>query len=67
MLQSKHIAKAMPITPKFKYIAKIMDKINLPNTVEAIDTIIVNFISPAALKPLLNGPENGKATVLNKL
>ncbi len=67
MLQSRHIANAIPITPRFIYTANIIENTNLPNTVEAIETIIVNLTSPVALKPLLNGPENGKATVLKIL
>ena len=67
IVQSKHIAKAIPITPILKYIAKLIENINLPKTVDAIETIIVYFTSPVALSPLLSGPENGNATVLNML
>ena len=58
IVQSKHIASAIPITPIFNPKAKINEKIKRPNTVEAMDTIIVYFTSPAALNPLDNGPEN---------
>ncbi len=44
------------MTPILNPKAKINEKINLPNTVDAIETIIVYLTSPAALKPLDNGP-----------
>ena len=61
------MAKAIPMTPRFNPIAKINEKINLPKTVEAMETTIVYLTSPAARSPFDNGPENGKATVLKTL
>ena len=48
-------------------MANIIEKMSRAKTVEAIDTIIVNLTSPAALKPVQSVPENGNATVLNRL
>ena len=45
----------------------MMEKTNLPSNVEAMDTNIVNFTSPAARNPLLNGPEIGYTIALNTL
>lgn len=67
IVQSKHIANAIPITPIFKQIAKMIEKTNLASNVDAMDTIIVNFTSPAARNPLLKGPEIGYTIALNTL
>jgi len=45
----------------------MIEKRNLPKTVDRMEIIIVNFVSPAALNPFSNGPEKEKATVLNRL
>ena len=37
----------------------MIEKTNLASNVDAMDTIIVNFTSPAARNPLLKGPEIG--------
>ena len=67
MIQSKHIAAAMPITPQFKPMASSTENTSRPPMVDAMETIIVNLMSPAARRPLESGPDMGKATVLNTL
>ena len=63
--QSAHIAKAIPITPRFNVIPNIIESIPLTMTVLKIDIIVVYLTSPVARNPLESGPENGKAIVLN--
>ena len=65
--QSRHMAAAMPTTPQFRTTASRMENASRPPMVEAMDTTMVNLISPAARRPLESGPDMGKATVLNTL
>ena len=65
--QSQTIAAAMPITPICSTIPSSQDSSRRTASVEATDTYIVNFTSPAALSPLLSAPENGNATALKIL
>ena len=67
IIQSQTIAMAMPVTPIWNVIPKRYDKSNRPKIVDAIETYIVNFTSPAARSPLLSAPENGNAAALNTL
>ena len=57
--QSRHMAKATPITHRFIQIPKITEKTTLQKIVEKILTYIVNFTSPAARRPLERAPERG--------
>ena len=67
IVQSQTIAIAIPITPISSVIPKRYDKSNRPKIVDAIETYIVNFTSPAARSPLLSAPEKGNITALNTL
>ena len=58
------MAIAMPMTPICSVIPNSQDSSKRTARVEATDTYMVNFTSPAARSPLLRAPEKGKAMKL---
>ena len=67
MSQSRHIANAIPITPKFNTTAKTIENISLTPIVVVIEIIAVNFTSPVARKPFPSGSANGNTRALKML
>ena len=65
--QSPTIAKAMPITPKFIQIPKMMDKMTRHTTVEKIEVYIVYLTSPQARSPFDKEEAIGHNKALNTL
>lgn len=58
---------AIPITPQLNTRPNNAEKKSLAPIVSVIDTIIVNFTSPAARSPLPSEPANGYASPLKIL
>lgn len=57
--QSRHMARATPMTPMSIHIAKIMENRTRPAAVDKRLTYMVNFTSPAARRPLDKAPDKG--------
>lgn len=57
--QSRHMAKATPITPIFIQIAKITENSTRPTIVDIKLTYMVNFTSPTARRPFDKAPDKG--------
>ena len=57
--RSMLIPKATPITPHPSHSPNTAEKNNLAAIVSVMETIIVNFTSPAARSPFPSEPANG--------
>ena len=65
--QSRHMAKATPMTPICSQMPKATENSTRQQMVERILTYMVNFTSPAARRPLESAPEKGYTMALNTL
>ena len=60
--QSRHIARAIPITPRLHQIPRSTDKTNRTPMVVKREIPVVNRTSPVARSPFPRGSANGKTT-----
>ena len=65
--QSSTMASAIPMTPIHIHFASRKDRNVRHTTVANRDAHIVNFTSPAALRPEDSGPEKGYTNAENRL
>lgn len=59
IIQSRHIASAMPVTPRSRQIPNSTENTTLQPIVEKMLTYIVYLTSPAARSPFASAPEKG--------